>query len=272
MKQKKLFKILAILILLISLILLTISFIKILTWFNDSKNIKTLEKEIDQVTEIEEVSDNEDTIIIEQEEEIPESNPYWDYIKMNLINVDFAELKKINPEVVGWIQLNGTNVNYPFVQTNDNEFYLNHSIDKSTNSAGWVFMDYRNKLKEFDKNTILYAHGRGDNTMFGSLKNVIKTNWLQKTANHIIKLSTETENTLWQVFSVYYIPTTNDYIQTTFINDEEYEIWLNTIKTRSIYSFDTTVSASDKVLTLSTCKNKDEKIVLHAKLIKKELR
>lgn len=80
---------------------------------------------------ITEVKDNENTEIIEQKEEIQKNNPYWDYIKMNLINVDFEELKNTNPDTLGWIQVNGTNINYPFVQTNNNDYYLNHSYNKN---------------------------------------------------------------------------------------------------------------------------------------------
>ena len=54
------------------------------------------------------------------------------------------ELKKKNPDTVGWIKVDNTNINYPYVQTTDNSFYLNHSFDKSYNEAGWVFLDYRN--------------------------------------------------------------------------------------------------------------------------------
>ena len=52
---------------------------------------------------------------------------------MNLINVDFEELKNTNPDTLGWIQVNGTNINYPFVQTNNNDYYLNHSYNKKYN-------------------------------------------------------------------------------------------------------------------------------------------
>ena len=92
---------------------------------------------------------------------------------MNLINVDFQELKSTNNQTVGWIQVNGTNINYPFVQANDNKYYLTHSFDKSHNTSGWVFLDYRNNIQTLDKNTILYAHGRIDKTMFGTLKNIL---------------------------------------------------------------------------------------------------
>ena len=135
---------------------------------------------------------------------------------MNLINVNFKDLKKINNDTVGWIQVNGTNINYPFVQTKDNTYYLKKDFNKKYNSAGWVFMDYRNNISNFDKNTILYAHGRVDGTMFGSLKNIIKSNWYNVKSNHVVKLSTEYENTLWQVFSIYRIPQTSDYLNIDF--------------------------------------------------------
>ena len=108
--------------------------------------------------------------------------------------------------------------------------------------------------------------------MFGSLRNILSSSWYNNTDNHIIKLSTPTENTLWQVFSVYHIETTNDYIQTEFRNDEEYQEFLDMLIGRSAVTFDTTVNANDKILTLSTCYNKTDKVVMHAKLIKREAR
>ena len=108
---------------------------------------------------------------------------------MNLLNVDFTELKNINSNTKGWIQVNGTNINYPFVQANDNNYYLTHSYDNSYNSAGWVFMDYRNNVENLSKNTILYAHGRLDTTMFGSLRNITKSKWFNDSNNYIVKTS-----------------------------------------------------------------------------------
>lgn len=247
------------------------SSIEIIKWKLDGNKIDEEIQNIEDLAKIEEVTDNENTEIIEQDN-IDETNYYWDYIKMSLINVDFEELKKINDETKGWIQVNGTNINYPFVQTNNNDYYLSHSFEKKYNSAGWVFLDFRNKLDGSDKNTILYAHGRLDSTMFGSLKNILSSGWLNNKNNYIVKLSTEYENTSWQVFSVYHIPTTSDYIQTQFSSDDEYLEFLNIIKNRSFYDFNTNVQASDRILTLSTCYNSSEKVVLHAKLIKRETR
>ena len=244
---------------------------KIGKWVLDNNNTNTQLEDIYNKVNIEEIPDNDNTEIIEQTEE-DKSNPYWDYIKMNLINVDFSELKNINNQTKGWIQVNGTNINYPFVQADNNKYYLTHSFDKSYNQAGWVFLDYRNNINNLEKNTIIYAHGRLDKTMFGSLKNILTSVWLDTSNNYVIKLSTESENTLWQVFSVYHIPTTSDYLQINFNSYETYLNFLNMLKERSIYDFQTELNNKDKILTLSTCYNKEEKMVMHAKLIKREAR
>lgn len=276
-KKKKKYKLkwknlIALLIFLIAFIFLIKSGIDLINYFIDTNNTNEEIKSIEDAVKIEEVPDSDNTEIIEQKEDIPEDNPYWDYIKMNLISVNFDDLLKINNETKGWIQVNGTNINYPFVQTSNNDYYLTHSYDKSYNQAGWVFMDYRNDTESLDKNTILYAHGMNNKTMFGSLRNILSSSWYNNTNNHIIKLSTPTENTLWQVFSVYHIETTNDYIQTEFTSDEEYQTFLDMLKGRSAVTFDTSLNTTDKILTLSTCYNKTDKVVMHAKLIKREAR
>ncbi len=255
----------------LSLLVFIYSSYQIVMWAIDNKNISNQTDNIDSITNIKEVEDNDNTTIIEQGE-IDKSNPYWDYIKMNLIEVDFKELKEINPHTKAWLQVNGTNINYPVVQAYNNEYYLSHAFDRSKNNGGWVFLDYRNKLEYNEKNTIIYAHSRVDKSMFGSLKNILTSSWIKNTDNYIVKLSTEYENTLWQVFSVYRIPTTSDYLKISFSSDNEYSNFINMIKDRSQHNFNTNVQVSDRILTLSTCYNNDDKVVLHAKLIKREPR
>lgn len=252
----------------ILLVILFYSIFKLVKWKIDSNRENGQIKKIQNITDIVEKEDTENTEIIEQDVQIPKSNPYWDYINMNMLDVDFTKLRKINTDVKGWIKLNGTNINYPFVQTNNNDYYLTHSLDKKYNQAGWVFLDYRNKEMN-NKNTIIYAHGRTDKTMFGSLKSILNNNWLKNTNNYVIKISTEKENTLWQIFSTYHIPTTSDYLQIDFNSDDEYRNFINMIINRSSYNFNTNVSTNDNILTLSTCYNNFEKLVVHAKLIKR---
>lgn len=274
MKKKKIEikwkNIFLLLILLLGSIGLIYSAINLIKWKFDSKKTDEQINKVQEKIIIEEKEDTENTIIIEQNEEVPKANPYWDYIKMNLIDVNFDNLKSINNQTKGWIQVIGTNINYPFVQTSDNKYYLTHTYDKSFNNAGWIFLDYRNNINELGKNTIIYGHSRLDKTMFGSLKNILSSGWLNDTNNYVIKLSTEKENTLWQVFSVYHIPTTSDYIKTDFNSNEEFKNFADMLINRSAHNFNTSVSNTDRVLTLSTCYNENNKVVLHAKLIKRE--
>lgn len=273
MKKKRKIKKLNLIILIMTIIcfiVLIISIFNIIKWKQDSKETEKQIEEIYEKTEVVEVNNEETTEIIEPQEEIPEVNPYWDYIKMNLIDVDFNKLKQTNNSTVGWIQINGTNINYPFVQATDNKYYLNRSFDKTYNSAGWVFLDYRNNINNLDKNNIIYAHGRFDNTMFGSLKNILLSGWANNPNNYIVKLSTESHNTMWQVFSVYRIPTTSDYLKVNFKDNNEFLRFANMLLNRSNHNFNTTINENDKIITLSTCHDNNEKVVLHAKLIKIE--
>ena len=261
-------KIIIYIIIVICLITLSISIVQIINWNKDNKKVDEVIDNIKNIVTIEETSTGE---IIEQNE-IDYNSPYYKYIKMNMINVDFNELKNINSDVLGWIQVNGTNINYPFVQGSDNSFYLDHSIDKSYTQAGWIFLDYRNNIDNINKNTIIYGHNRADESMFGSLYHTLENKWLNNTDNHIIKLSTEYYNTMWQVFSGYRIDTTSDYLQVDFNSDTEYQEFLDKLKNRSFYNFNTSISSNDKILTLSSCYGPYQKTVLHAKLIKIETR
>ena len=246
---------------LVMLIVFLFSLIKVIMWIIDNNNTNDIIKKVANTYEISEKSYDNEVIINENEKDI-----YFDYMKLKFIDVDINKLKTFNPDTIGFIKVMGTNINYPFVQTIDNDYYLNRSYDKTYNNAGWIFLDYRNN--EFnDKNTIIYGHGRINGTMFGSLKDTLKSSWQNNKDNYIIKISTEKENSIWQIFSVYKIATTSDYLQTTF-SDNEFESFISLIKGRSSYNFETNVTNEDKVLTLSTCYNDNDKMVVHAKLIK----
>ena len=251
---------------------IAVSTYKIIEWKVDSDRTKNQEEEISNVADVTEKEDDTKTEVVRQKEPDPKTGPYWDYIKMKLIDVDFSELKAKNKDTVSWISVSGTNINYPVVQTTNNDFYLNHSFDRSYNQAGWVFADFRNSVDGKDKNMIFYAHGRVDGTMFGTLRNALTNGWLNNTSNFTVRTSNAHENSLWQVFSVYHIPTTSDYIQTSFYNDAEFQKFTNMLMKRSAYNFRTNVTGTDHILTLSTCYSETERVVLHAKLIKRAVR
>ena len=241
--KKNKYKILAIIFLIGGITLLAISLIHIYNWVKDSNKTK------ENIAQI-----NNKVTITEDESKI---------------SVDFSEIESLNSDTIGWIKVSGTEVNYPFTQTTNNEFYLNHSFDKSYNSAGWIFLDFRNNIDKPDKNNILYAHGRLDNTMFGSLKNIFDKKWYENPDNYIIKTSTKTQNHQWKIFSIYHLPATEDYLKINFNSDSEFTSFANMLKDRSFYDFEEEISASDSILTLSTCykNNSKERLVVHAKLI-----
>ncbi len=227
-------------------VILFISLKNIFKWIEDNKKTKEM---------LNVIEDNSTVEVIEDDES-------------GLINVDLNDLKNINSDTVGYIKVNNTNINYPVVQTDNNTYYLSHTFDKTENKAGWVFMDYRNHNDSFDTNTILYAHGRLDNTMFGSLRKAVKEEWYTNPDNYIIQYSNDYYSTKWQVFSVYKVRETDDYIKTNFNSNNEYQEFIDLIKNRSIYNFNTDITINDKILTLSSCYNDDYRMVLHAKLVK----
>ena len=244
-------------IIIILSISLIISLIDIIKWMiNNSKTSK-------QIDNIKEIVDKEEIII---DNIIKNENVIYD--PLSLINVNLDRLKEINIETSGWIVVNGTNIDYPYVKTENNNYYLNHSFDRSYNDAGWVFLDYRNKTDLSHKNNIIYAHSRLDKTMFGSLSKVFNKEWINNKDNHYIKISNDFDNSLWQIFSTYIIETTNDYLQIDFNNDEEFIKFSNMLMKRSSYNYNIKLNNNDKILTLSTCYNDEKKIVVHAKRIK----
>ena len=210
---------------------------------------------IDELEELEELNCVIRKIVVEDKNEYKEE-----------YTIDFNKLKEQNKETVAWIKVNNTNIEYPVVKANNNNFYLNHSFDKSENLAGWIFADYRNKFDNTDKNIIIYGHNMRDGSMFGSLKNILNSDWYENEENTNITLYTENEKCIYKVFSIYKIESEDYYIKTEFSNDNEFEQFVNTIKNRSIKKFDIDVSKEDNILTLSTCANNNRyRIVLHAK-------
>lgn len=257
-------------IFLISIVIIVISITYLLSWFTDKNKNEKLNHMLKEASKITENNINKQ-ILINPPDDLNDS--YWNYINLDFLQIDFTDLLSQNSDTIGWIQVYGTEIDYPIVQSNDNEYYLNHSFDKSINNAGWIYSDYRNNLSNLNPNTVIYGHGRIDSTMFGSLKELLNESWYNDSVNHIIRISTPRENTIWQVFSVYTILKETYYTTTHFMKDETLNKFIDKIVKRSKYEFKTHVDINDKILTLSTCKNDyGNRIVVHAKLIKKEIR
>lgn len=267
MKKKLNFKKIIFLTLIAILIgIFVFSSYKVIRWYMDSEKTKDIIDDFDTSKIIEDVS-SADAVSVSPPEN--KENDYWDFIKTPFISVDFTTLKEKNPDTVAWLFINNTNINYPVVQTDNNDYYLTHAFNKSWSGAGWIYMDYRNNSVNLGKNTILYGHSMVDKTMFGSLLNARHEWWYGNKDNQVIKMSTPTHNILWQIFSIYKIPPESYYITTDFSSDTDALNFFNTLKGRSYYNFNTEMTKDDRILTLSTCNTSDgsERLVVHAKMI-----
>lgn len=183
----------------------------------------------------------------------------------------FEKLLSINQDTVGWLTVNNTKINYPVVKANDNDYYLKRDFNQNKNSMGWIYMDYRNSINVMSQNTIIYGHNINGGLMFGSLRYTLNESWYKKTTNQIITFNTLNQNMKWQIFSIYKVGVTNDYLYANFNTDEEYLSFVDMIKSRSIYDFNVTINKDDYILTLSTCYGTGkQRLVVHAKLITTE--
>lgn len=269
MNKKKKNKIKTIILIITSSLLLsifTISLVNILNWNKNNIDNKKIVEEINKTTEVTEVKNNNNTEFVNKP--LDDNDDYWYYASFDFIDVNLNKLKQKNNDTIGWLQVNNTSINYPFVQSSNNDYYLYHSFDKTNNNAGWIFLDYRNNKELKDKNNIIYGHHRINNTMFTTLLNFLNNDWSNSKDNNIIKISLENENSIWQVISSYKIKAESYYITTNFSSDEEFINFLNTIKERSIYDYGYIANKDDTILTLSTCYDDYTRMVVHAKLIK----
>jgi len=237
----------------------------------DKNDIKHVDKDIlSPVTDSEEEYDEpprESTASDKESYSDNEVNLFRKYGKLDINSVNFNEFKAINEQVVAWLMVDGTSVNYPIVQSDDNDYYLNHDITWGPRASGWPFMDFRNEKDLSDNNTIFYGHNLLNRTAFGSLGTVLTDKWF-KNSNHLIVVRTPEVRHVYQIFSVYVVEPEVYYLQVSFYNEAEYQEFLNTIVSRSIFNFGVPIGPQDKIITLSTCSddNKGRKVI-HAKMI-----
>lgn len=250
-----------------SLVILVVTYIGISNYIA-LKQVESIKEDLAEVIEITDPSEiieqkNEENMDLAEQEEIP-----LDDIKM-ITNTDLASLLTVNEEVVGELVVNNTKVDYPVVQASDNDYYLDHNINKEKNANGWIFLDFRNDAMNLDKNNIIYGHNMYySGVMFGTLYKTYNKNWYKNPDNQIITYNTLYEDMEFQIFSIYKVPDTNDYLKVYFDGDNDFLEFIDMITERSIYDFNVPVNADDKIITLSTCSdNGTKRLVIHAVLI-----
>lgn len=188
----------------------------------------------------------------------------------NEVRPQFSKLESINKDIVGWIQLNGTSLNYPILQGKTNHDYLRKDFDQEKTRKGSIFMDYRNSIKTPNANTIIYGHHMGDNTMFDVLEKYLKQSYFDQHKD--IQYDTKYGKYQLEVFSAYRTTTKDNYIQTDFKTPFEFQQFINNTKNKSEIQSKVQINAQDKLVTLSTCEDAynqtSGRIVVVAKLVK----
>lgn len=212
-------------------------------------------------------------------EQTEESNPFArdqliDSASLSVLP-EYEDFLAQNPDLVGWLTIQGTSVDYPVVQkTDDNEYYLDHSFDGTENSAGTIYVDYRSDIVNPTTNTMIYGHNMKNGTMFGSLKNYLQEGFFNE--YRYIQFNTIYEHRLYQVVSVGLSEVAyqdeNGYRYYNFIqanNMEEWQEFVDNVSSLAIYQSDVTLEPTDEILTLSTCNSytEDGRLFIVAKRI-----
>ncbi|MEG1278592.1 MAG: class B sortase [Cellulosilyticaceae bacterium] len=175
-------------------------------------------------------------------------------------------LKTQNPDAIGWIDIPETAIQYPLMQTIDNDYYLQHTFDKEENSAGSIYMDYRNDPLFTDQNTVIYGHDMKNGSMFHNLRYMRKQEYVQKHPSIFVTVADEILE--YEIFSVYPTEAAYDYRTPNYKEITQYEEFLSRIKKRSIIDTAIVPDKEDKILTLSTCAYdfEDGRLAVHARL------
>ena len=176
-----------------------------------------------------------------------------DDIETSPITVDFDELLKHCPDVVGWIYSADTPINYPVVQGEDNDFYLHRFMDGSYNPSGTIFLDIACEGDFTSRNTIMYGHHMNDGSMFASLSEYRKQGQEYYDAHSVMYLNTPTQNYRVEVFSGFITDSQSDVYTVSFSTEEGFTNYIRRMKNHSVFESDVEVEPDDNIITLSTC-------------------
>ncbi len=177
-------------------------------------------------------------------------------------------LREVNPHIIGWLSLEGTRLDNPVLQAEDNDFYLRHNHLDEESRGGSIFMDYRND-PEPGRHTIFYGHVLRNGTMFGDLSKFADQSYAE--AHPAFLYETPDKRYELQVFAAYETTTDFYYIETDF-TDESYAAFLQDIKGRSEIDMPVAIGVEDRIATFSTCTTSvddEERFVVHAKVVER---
>lgn len=178
--------------------------------------------------------------------------------KQNTITINFDELESINSDVKAWIRIENTDINYPILQTKDNEFYLKHDIYKKYSSCGSIFLNYHNASDFSDDNTTVYGHNLKNQKMFADLSKIYKG----ELGNKIdIDIYTKESNKKYEIITAY-MEDPNSETATKKFSKKDKATYVNSNIKKSKIKFEHSYSEEKKLLTLATCDSTGKKRII----------
>ena len=167
------------------------------------------------------------------------------------ISVDFDSLRAQNDDVAAWLYCEGTVINYVVVHGDDNDYYLHRFMDGRANAGGTLFVDWMCGANFSGRNTVIYGHNMNDGSMFASLLKYAKQEYYDE--HPVMYLNTPDQDYRIELFAGYVTSATSDVYTIGFSSDEYYMDYLNKMVSQSNFRSDVTLTAEDKIVTLSTC-------------------
>lgn len=183
-----------------------------------------------------------------------------------LREIDIAALQDVNPDVIGWIRIPDSNIDYPLVRGTDNDYYLKHTWDGIKNSVGSIFMEHRNSAEFTDYNTILYGHNMNDGSMFANIRRY-NTQWYWERHPYVY-IATEDGVFRYEVFSSYESSIEGPAYGLSFHQEKTKANFLISALEKTVADLGIRPAMTDRILTLSTCSGMgySNRWVLHARL------
>lgn len=194
-------------------------------------------------------------------------NPF----KSNHLNLSVKQMAHYykNDDIIGTINIDGTNIKKPFVQTSNNDFYMNHNLYKENSIFGSIFMDYQNHFT--DKQILLYGHnGNHVQSPFFELKNFKNENFYKY--HKFIQLNLSDRTLIYEIFTVSILQNTNKHLIRNFKSETQFLEYISFLKQNQIYKIKTDISSKNQILLLQTCTYEKENsyLVIGAKKIKEK--
>lgn len=180
--------------------------------------------------------------------------------------VDFAALSEINPDVAAWLICEGTELSYPVVRGEDNEYYLTHLFNGTPGASGCLFLDSRTEGGLSERHSIIYGHHMKDGSMFAALDGYKEQEFYEE--HPTLLLLTPEGDFEAEVFSAGVAPTSSDAWRLDFPDEADFASWLSAVVESSAITTALTPSPADRILTLSTCSYEypDARLVVHTVL------